>query len=1103
MVHKTKRHIRNHTKALTIAGVFLFFLSGIFVFGLMGEPAYSDSGVVYPDGSLTQTFQNCVGASCSSGHWAVLEEVTYDSTDYVYTGTSGSGGEEEEVSMTSITGVNDSVTQVVVSFQAYSQDGCNSTCDNIEVRIFIDGGYSTIQSVTLSSLDTLYTRTFFGPWTGDDDLRVELVRQVQGTGPASGRDDNVRVGRVYAAITYTPWVNSPPTVTSVDDGPDPVTTGNIITFTIVAEDPDVDDNAAIICKTNSISSSGGTPACAPGQTWSGPVGVGAGYQTNFSLPYTAQSANEGTSPNNYFAFVCDSLDGCSATNASSQGAFTVIPNLPPNLLAVSDGLDPITQGGTVQFDVFWDDPNGDSVKAIVCKTDAVNAGVNPTCPEGAWTGASPTTGTSPVNLLYATQPADVGTNSYYAFACDTSGVCSLASDPNQGTFTVTSNSPPTVTLTSDDPDPVTIGNVITFHIEAEDPEVDDTIAIVCKTNGVSSSGGVVSCSGATWAGPSAPAGYVTVFNLPYTAQSANEGTSPNNYFAFVCDSLDGCSATNASSQGAFDVTANQAPSVTSVAHFPLTTTVGSDVIFTVNLDDPNNDPVGVIICKDDQIASALGVVSCPGPGGSWGSAVYPGPVSQTSINYTTQPADEGANAYHAFACDNSNECSSPSDPNDGIFNVEAGLAGNNVSGYAWSSNIGWISFNCLNTDTCPTSNYGVDIDEATGDFSGYAWSSNIGWISFNRADTGNPPEAPFNGGSGPIARMSGGAITGWARALANGGGWDGWIKFACTGVACSTSNYGVVLNTTPDPDEFTGWAWGDIVVGWVSLNCSDQGVCLSTPYAVTLSGFNSPPQVVPGSPGTSFSATSGPSCISSERLIWDFTDNEDGSTQSAYHLQIYNDAGLSSIQFDSGIVASGAKERFVTISSTPINELADGVADGDGQLAFYQNRSLLYYWRIRVGDSGGTFSEWLNGPSFRTSLHPYPAPDFDWAPTNPSEGEEVQFTDLTTFFVLNPANRSWNWTIPGATYISGSSTSQNPRVIFDDNGARTVTLLTTDGELAADANSGNGQCSISQAINVDLPLPEFREIPPVGFNSYTLDNIFAFLRINGVFAYFN
>lgn len=72
--------------------------------------------------------------------------------------------------------------------------------------------------------------------------------------------------------------------------------------------------------------------------------------------------------------------------------------------------------------------------------------------------------------------------------------------------------------------------------------------------------------------------------------------------------------------------------------------------------------------------------------------------------------------------------------------AEAG-AGQNVLGFAWSENIGWISFNNL-SDGSATS-YGVNISPlgvtGTGDLSGHAWSENIGWVSFNRLDTGTPP----------------------------------------------------------------------------------------------------------------------------------------------------------------------------------------------------------------------------------------------------------------------------------------------------------------------------------------------------------------------------
>src|ERR1035437_9915360 len=64
-------------------------------------------------------------------------------------------------------------------------------------------------------------------------------------------------------------------------------------------------------------------------------------------------------------------------------------------------------------------------------------------------------------------------------------------------------------------------------------------------------------------------------------------------------------------------------------------------------------------------------------------------------------------------------------------------AADKVFGEAWSSDIGWISFNnCTSPSSCSGANYGVTVD-STGKLSGWAWSSNIGWISFNET-TGCP-----------------------------------------------------------------------------------------------------------------------------------------------------------------------------------------------------------------------------------------------------------------------------------------------------------------------------------------------------------------------------
>jgi len=157
----------------------------------------------------------------------------------------------------------------------------------------------------------------------------------------------------------------------------------------------------------------------------------------------------------------------------------------------------------------------------------------------------------------------------------------------------------------------------------------------------------------------------------------------------------------------------------------------------------------------------------------------------------------------------------------------------NMSGWAWSSNIGWISFN--NTNTGGSVDYGVyknsdgtltgrNADD-TYNAVGYAWSSNIGWIQFGGL-SGFPSGA---GTTASNAQVVGTELRGWAKALsADDNGWDGWI-------ALSGTSYGVTLTDTGSSqyDCTIDCVWGSNVVGWVDFS----GVIVGTP-AVLVATLN-------------------------------------------------------------------------------------------------------------------------------------------------------------------------------------------------------------------------------------------------------------------------
>ncbi len=176
--------------------------------------------------------------------------------------------------------------------------------------------------------------------------------------------------------------------------------------------------------------------------------------------------------------------------------------------------------------------------------------------------------------------------------------------------------------------------------------------------------------------------------------------------------------------------------------------------------------------------------------------------------------------------------------------ASAAGAVSNVSGWAWSSNIGWISFSGT---TGNNNSYGVKVD-ALGNISGWAWSSNIGWVSFNATDVASCPGAPGNFLCAPRIDIGTGDVSGWARACAgtrDGGcalggrpdGWDGWISLRGT-----SPNHGVTTAGTA-PRNWSGFAWGSEVVGWISFRGVGYGVSDSPappPFVAACAGDPNP-----------------------------------------------------------------------------------------------------------------------------------------------------------------------------------------------------------------------------------------------------------------------
>jgi hypothetical protein len=186
-----------------------------------------------------------------------------------------------------------------------------------------------------------------------------------------------------------------------------------------------------------------------------------------------------------------------------------------------------------------------------------------------------------------------------------------------------------------------------------------------------------------------------------------------------------------------------------------------------------------------------------------------------------------------------------------------------LSGWAWSDNVGWISFNSSDSGAASSYSYDVSID-SSGNLGGYAWSPNLGWISFNSSDLSVAPVC--SGTAQANVNKTTGTVTGWARVISEEGrgtndGWDGCIElsgtnhptvgqtgFTMTSAGTSTAGLAYGIDSTKSTyGKITGYAWGSTVLGWLSF--SPQTTTGSYPPPPCVTGT---PNCPPGTNSSSF-----------------------------------------------------------------------------------------------------------------------------------------------------------------------------------------------------------------------------------------------------------
>jgi len=450
--------------------------------------------------------------------------------------------------------------------------------------------------------------------------------------------------------------------------------------------------------------------------------------------------------------------------------------------------------------------------------------------------------------------------------------------------------------------------------------------------------------------------------------------------------------------------------------------------------------------------------------------------------------------------------------------VEAGTydssadTGHNLSGFAWSENIGWISFNSESDGS--GNNYGVYVDNDSGDVSGFAWSENIGWISFNRNTsycaggdnigracvdssdcpgsscggssdgiTGNPPEAPYNTGSGAIAKydINTYEFDGWAKILSMGD--DGWISL-------KGNNYGIKFDG--DKKELTGWAWNGnddgTGIGWISFNCSNDSSCASSDYKIFAEINRKPTIDNLVAPQWNYAQVCDKNDALRANLSWDVHDDDAGFRVSAYQLILRNTFG--GIEFDTGKCDcnsgdSGCDTKCTIDLNTPFED-DDTMTYTIYSLNLKYNTS--YKWEVRIWDDLNAVSDLRifntaegdmdtsndgNNYTFTTYKHEFPQPYFTWFPEQPSIGEKTLFIsrDLSKY-----GNSGNDCTDSACDYKWEADPSDNIEI---SNSLASSTIITFKNKLSSkielELSDSDYFCSTSTTFNIEQKLPMWIE----------------------------
>jgi len=183
------------------------------------------------------------------------------------------------------------------------------------------------------------------------------------------------------------------------------------------------------------------------------------------------------------------------------------------------------------------------------------------------------------------------------------------------------------------------------------------------------------------------------------------------------------------------------------------------------------------------------------------------------------------------------------------------------------------------------------------------------------------------------------------------------------------------------------------------------------------------------------------------KTSWEFVDPT-GHSQAAFQIQFDIDPSFLSPVIDTGKINSSSGSYYLQ----KVGE----------QLSWNTN----YYWRIKVWCDNNGESNWIDAGSFRTEDNRFPTVYFDWSPEKPAKEQIIYFSDKSTCYDADGLCDSWFWDFGDGQY----STKENPTHTYLTTGLPAVSLQVSD--------SNGYSCSLFQNLEMGMPLPKWKEVPP-------------------------